>query len=116
MRIVFNVLFIFYICTSHIYADIDAEIEAIQHASVKERFKLMNAFKKNLIKMKEKERIEAIKKLSKRSKNKHANKVLENLKQSKKRKNIRKHVEYQQIDNDAINSEMDEQEGEDHDD
>lgn len=44
-------------------ADIDAEIAAIQKAPVQERFKLMNALKHKLAKMKEKQRIEAMEKL-----------------------------------------------------
>jgi len=51
------------LCYRLLYADIDAEIEAIQNASVEERFKLMNAFKHKLIKMRQKERIGAINKL-----------------------------------------------------
>lgn len=54
-----------------LFADIDAEIEKIQHASVSERFKMMNAFKQKLIQMREKERFEAIKKLKKIAKNPH---------------------------------------------
>ena len=46
-----------------LYADIDSEIEAIQHAPIKDRFKLMNALKHKLIQMREQERSAAIDKL-----------------------------------------------------
>ena len=46
-----------------LFGDIDSQIEAIQHAPVEERFKLMNAFKKKIVQMKETERIEAISQL-----------------------------------------------------
>jgi len=54
-----------------LFADIDAEIEAIQNAPIKERFKLMNAFKQKLIKMRELEREKAIKKLTAKTENAH---------------------------------------------
>ena len=97
-----GVILRFLLCLSlslHVlYADIDTQIEAIQNASVEERFKLMNAFKKNLIKMKEKERIKAIHKLTNKSKNKQAKNVLTRLEENIKKEKIRKHLEHQQID------------------
>ena len=95
-----------------LHADIDAQIDAIKNASVEERFKLMNAFKKNLIKMKEEERIKAMTKLTIQSKNKHAKKALDELKQHAKRKNIQKRIEYHAIDEDNIIDETDDQGGE----
>ncbi len=50
-----------------LWGDVDAQIEAIQKASVQERYKLMNAFKNKLIKMREKERIQALQKLQKKT-------------------------------------------------
>jgi len=44
-------------------ANIDTQIEAIRNAPVEERFMLMNAFKKEIVHMQEKERIDAITKL-----------------------------------------------------
>jgi len=51
MKTVFFNILLLLICSNLIlYADanIDAQIEAIKHASVKERFKLMNEFKKGV--------------------------------------------------------------------
>ncbi|MDQ7047494.1 MAG: hypothetical protein Q9M39_07685 [Sulfurovum sp.] len=100
-------LLLFILFTYPNYADIDAQIQAIQNASVKDRFKLMNAFKKRLMKMQEKERIEAVKKLSKNSKKKHAKKVLKELEENTKRANIQKHIEHQQMTEDTINNNLD---------
>lgn len=50
--------------------DIDAQIEAIQQAPIQERYKLMNAFKNKIIKMREEERLQALKKLQKKTKTK----------------------------------------------
>ena len=63
---------------SLLFADIDAEIEAIQNASVQERFKLMNTFKQKLIQMRQEERSNAIDKLKSMAKNPHINASIEN--------------------------------------
>ena len=55
--------------------NIDKEIEAIQKANNSQRFKLMNAFKKKIIKMKAKERLKAIRKLQLATKNKKTSKA-----------------------------------------
>jgi len=94
-----------------LHADIDEQIEAIQNAPVEERFKLMNAFKKNLVKMKEEERIEAMKKLTTRSHNKHVKKALEALKQQTKQKKMQRHIERQQIEENTITNEITDQYG-----
>lgn len=89
-------LFIFSIYIHPCYANIDSQIEAIQHASDSEKFKLMNAFKKKLIRMKEKERLDAMAKLLHDSKNPTAHKAIESLrKQSKQQLK-------QELENDAI--------------
>ncbi|MCF6244914.1 MAG: hypothetical protein L3J43_07735 [Sulfurovum sp.] len=62
-----------------LWGDMDAQIEAIQRAPVAERFKLMNAFKKKIIKMHEKERIEAMTKLQSITQSKHAAKVFKEI-------------------------------------
>lgn len=64
-----------------LYANIDARIEAIQNASVEERFKLMNAFKKEVVHMKEEERIDAITKLKSITQSQHSNRALSELKE-----------------------------------
>jgi len=98
-----------------LYANIDSQIEAIQNASAQERFKLMNAFKKNLVKMKKKERIEAMTKLTKQSKNKQAKKVLEELKLKSTLSQTKKHLEQQQIHEDNVAPETDDMNGGDND-
>ena len=53
-----------------LWGDIDAQIEAIQQAPIQERYKLMNAFKNKIIKMREEERLQALKKLQSKTKTK----------------------------------------------
>jgi hypothetical protein len=62
-----------------LYANIDARIEAIQNASVEERFKLMNAFKKEVVHMQEEERIDAITKLKSITRSQHSTRALNEL-------------------------------------
>ena len=63
-----------------LYANkIDTQIEAIQKASESERFKLMNAFKREIIQMNETQRIEALDKLQAINNNKHAESTLKEL-------------------------------------
>ena len=62
-----------------LHANIDARIEAIQNASVEERFILMNAFKKEVVHMQEEERIDAITKLKSITQSQHSNRALKEL-------------------------------------
>ena len=93
------------------YADVDTQIQAIQNASIEEKFKLMNAFKKSLVQMQEQERIEAVKKLSKNSNKKQAKRVLKELEENTKRASMQKHIEHQQMTQDSINNNLDLSEG-----
>jgi len=104
-------IIVFVLALQDSYADIDAQIQAIQNASVEEKFKLMNAFKKSLIQMQEKERIEAVKKLSKNAKNTQAKKVFKELEENTKRATMQKYIEYQQMTEDTINNNIDLSEG-----
>ncbi len=74
-----------------LYANIDARIEAIQNASVEERFKLMNAFKKEVVHMQEQERIDAITKLKSITRSQHSDRALKEL--QKHAKPIYRHKE-----------------------
>ncbi len=109
IRILFIFLFLVSCNTILLNANVDAQIEAIKNASVKERFKLMNEFKKGLIQMKEEERIKAMTKLTIQSKNKHAKKALDELIEHTKRKNIENHIEHHSIDENNIVNETDDQ-------
>jgi len=60
--------------------NIDKQIEAIRNAPVEKRFELMNAFKKEIIKMHEEERIKAIGKLKSVTKSKYGNRALKEIK------------------------------------
>lgn len=62
-----------------LYANIDTRIEAIQNASIEERFKLMNIFKKEMVQMKEEERMDAITKLKAITRSQHSNRALKEL-------------------------------------
>ena len=72
--------FILLVLPSILHADIDAQIEAIRHAPVAERFKLMNAFKQEIVQMKEEERIHAITQLKGITKSKYANRAINEIK------------------------------------
>ena len=109
---ILTLLLLFGLFTHTSSADVDAQIEAIKNASVEERFKLMNAFKKNLIQMKEEERIKAMTKLTSKSNSKHAKKALDELKEHTKRNTIQNHIEHHSIDEDTIVNETDNQGGE----
>ena len=105
------------ICMSSIlYADIDAQIDAIKNASTEERFKLMNTFKRNLLKMKEEERIKAITKLSKKSHTTYAKKALKELKKNTKRRQVQDSLEYHHVDDDNLITETTDQGGEENED
>lgn len=65
IKVFIRFLLILLLSISPIYSNIDDDIDNIRDASNAERFKLMNEFKKKIIKMKQKERIKAIQKLSK---------------------------------------------------
>jgi len=60
-------------------ATVDARIDAIQNASVEERFMLMNAFKKEIIHMQEEERIDAITKLKSITRSQHSYRAIREL-------------------------------------
>ncbi|MBT8344151.1 MAG: hypothetical protein KJO45_05485 [Sulfurovum sp.] len=62
-----------------LYANIDARIDAIQNASVEERFMLMNAFKKEIVHMQEEERIDAISKLQSITRSQHSDRAIREL-------------------------------------
>lgn len=111
VRIFFTFLLLISYNTTLLHANVDAQIEAIKNASVEERFKLMNAFKKNLIKMKEEERIKAMTKLTIQSKNRHAKQALDELKQHVKRKEIHNRIEHHIINDDNIIDASENQEG-----
>ncbi len=104
MRNVWIILFL--LCSSPLWANsVDAQIEAIQKAPVSERFKLMNALKKKLVKMKEKERLEALAKLRTSTKSRKAQKSISSL-EERSRSIKRQHLENEMdnhIDNEIEN-------------
>lgn len=105
MRVLFwSMLTGMVLLTHPLSANIDAQIDAIKHASVKERFKLMNAFKKNLIKMNEKERIKAMMKLTNSKKAKQA---LDEIKKKQEKNAIKRQLEYHHIEENNIVNETD---------
>jgi len=63
---------------------IDQQIEAIQKAPLKKRFEMMNAFKKEIIRMHEAERIKAIEKLKQVTQSPYGARALEEIKQKQK--------------------------------
>ena len=77
------------------YANIDDEIDAIKNASTKDKFKLMNSFKKKIIKMRDNERILAIKKLAIMSKSKNSSHTLKIIKNNIKKRDMQGHIENQ---------------------
>jgi len=69
---------------STLFSSIDEQIELIQNASDKDRFEMMNSFKKELIKLQEEERIGAIKKLILITESNNSQEVMEELKDNSK--------------------------------
>ena len=104
-------IIVFISMATMLHADIDAQIDAIKNASVEERFKLMNTFKRNLLKMKENERIKAITKLSEKSNKTQAKKALDELKQNAKRRHMQNSLEYHHVDDDNLITETTDQGG-----
>ena len=98
-----------------LFANIDAQIEAIQKAPIEERFKLMNAFKKEIVQMQEQERIKAMTKLKSITKSKYADKVLKELTKhsrrevSKQRSHQREHISHDNEIQNNIENEIEEQ-------
>lgn len=114
--IVLRFLLLFVLVGHYGSANIDAEIKAIKNAPVEERFKLMNAFKKHLLQMKETERIEAIKKLTMHKDKSHAKKVLDEIQRNKEQITIQRNLEHHKIDEDNIVNETTDSEGGEYDD
>ena len=77
-RILYHLLLSWFL-TLPLCASIDSQIEAIQKAPIEERYKLMNAFKKEVIHMQEEERISAIRKLKSITRSQHSNRALKEL-------------------------------------
>ncbi len=94
-----------------LWSDIDAQIEAIQKAPIQERYKLMNAFKNKIIKMREEERLQALKKLQKKTKTK-----IPTLRQKQKIEEfqIEEHhdIQHDEVDNEEDESHEKEEENE----
>jgi hypothetical protein len=115
-KVVFLCIVTYLLFILPLYANIDEQINAIRNAPIEKRFELMNAFKKELIQMKEAERIQALKKLTIHSKKQDANKVLEALKKYTAQQKVRQELEAQHIDIDNIQNEtQDQNEGDDDD-
>jgi len=75
-------LFIFF-CTLFplwLQGNIDAQIEAMRNAPIEERFRLMNAFKQEIVEMKEEERIHAITQLKSITQSKYGDRALREIK------------------------------------
>ncbi len=105
------ILFLLFLSSENLYADIDAQIRAIQNAPLSKRFKLMNKLKRNMVQMQENERIEALKKLATKPNNKQTKKLLKALEEYSKRKKIHLQMETHHLGEDGILSSLDDQEG-----
>jgi len=81
--------------TFNCYGNIDDEIDAIKNASSKDKFKLMNNFKKKVIKMQENERILAIQKLATMSKSKKSSHTIKIIKNHINKRDMQGHIENQ---------------------
>ena len=92
MRAMIIVFFILLYGSVLLADSIDAQIEAIQKAPVAERFKLMNALKKRLVRMQEKERLAALSKLRASTKSKSAKKAIKKVEKDTKRI-VKQHLE-----------------------
>jgi len=72
--------------------NIDTQIEAIQKAPIEERFKLMNSFKKEIVQMREEERIQAMSKLQSITQSKHADKAFKELRTRTRVRHTKEHI------------------------
>jgi hypothetical protein len=81
--------FIFIFCCTlfplWVHGNIDSQIEAIRNAPTEERFRLMNAFKQEIVEMKEEERIHAITQLKSITRSKYGDRALREIKTHAKR-------------------------------
>lgn len=102
IKLFIKILLILLLSIYPIYANIDEDIDNIRNASNSERFKLMNAFKKKIIKMKQKERIKAIQKLSRVNNKKNRGLIKEMRKSKSKKRHIDNRIQ-DHIENEAQN-------------
>ncbi|MDM5271982.1 hypothetical protein PGH07_07310 [Sulfurovum sp. zt1-1] len=81
-HLILSLLGAFLFSTTTLNANIDDKIEAIQKAPLHERFKLMNAFKKEILHMRDQERMTAISKLKSITNSQHSHQVIKEIKQA----------------------------------
>ena len=110
-------LFLISIMVHFLYADIDTLIESMQNVSDEKRFELMNRFKKEVIKLQEEERMEAMLKLISITESNNSKAVMEEIKANEQVSNngeeVRENISEFEIEEDS--HEVDEIEGEDDD-
>ena len=105
----FLILLVYISLSLPLSADIDTQIEAIQRASVSERYKMMNAFKREVVQMNETQRIEALTKLRSINHSKHADSALREItrhktrRYSKHREEIRERTKGDDVEENAAN-------------
>jgi len=78
--IIEKILLLILLMYTPLFSSIDEQIEAMQNASDEERFEMMNRFKKELIKLQEEERMDAMKKLILITESNNSQEVMEELK------------------------------------
>lgn len=95
MKKVFLLVLLLY---TPLFSSIDEQIEAMQNASDEERFEMMNHFKKEVIKLQEEERIEAMKKLISITESNNSEEVMEELTHNSNEQNS----SYEEYDNSVV--------------
>jgi len=95
MKLSIQKIFLFlFLSSMMLFSNIDEQIEAMEQASEEERFEMMNRFKKELIKLQEEERIDAMKKLISITESNNSKEVMEELKSNSSENNtLEEHIE-----------------------
>jgi len=92
--IIKNIFLLIVFFSISLFSNIDEQIEAMENASEEERFEMMNLFKKELIKLQEEERIDAMKKLISITESNNSEEVMEELKNNSNENNtLEEHIE-----------------------
>lgn len=95
-------VFLFLLFSSLLFSDIDELIESMQTVSDEERFKIMNHFKQEVIKLQEEERMEAMLKLISITQSNNAKEVLEELRKGSRDNNSSDEIEEHEGLEDAV--------------
>ena len=93
LSFIFKIFFFLGLLSCLSVSTVDEQIEAIEEASPSERFKMMDCFKQELIKLQEEERIDAMKKLISISESNNSQDVMNELIENSQEQNSTSELE-----------------------